>query len=96
MCFLLAQRKAMARSITDFYLNLYMKAFKITTAGHNTYTVRPMKDKANAFEISKDKESCLFFRGSTGDWSTGDFAPPFADFNILEIGKLIEFELLKI
>lgn len=72
-----------------------MRTFKITTSGLITYTVRPMKDKANAFEVSKDKENCLFFMGSTGDWSTGDFAPPFPDFNISEIGKLIEFELKK-
>ncbi|MDB5019949.1 MAG: hypothetical protein JWQ28_1076 [Pedobacter sp.] len=83
----------MARSITDFSVILYMKAFKITTAAQTTYTVSPLKEKPNAFEVSKDKESCLFFIGSKGDWSTGDFAPPFSDFDILEIGKLIEFEL---
>jgi hypothetical protein len=70
-----------------------MEAFKITTAAQTTYTVTPLKDTANAFEVSKGKKHCLFFMGSKGDWSTGDFAPPFADFNILEIGKLIEFEL---
>jgi hypothetical protein len=31
--------------------------------------------------------------GSKGQWSTGDFAPRFLDFDISEIGKLIEFEL---
>jgi hypothetical protein len=77
------------------YLILYMNAFEITTAAHTTYTVSPLKDMANAFEVSKNKEHCLFFMGSKGDWSTGDFAPPFADFNITEIGKLIEFELRK-
>lgn len=70
-----------------------MSPFEITTAAKTTYTVTPMKDKKDAFEIRKGKESCLFFLGSSGIWSTGDFAPPFLDFDINEIGKLIEFEL---
>ena len=72
-----------------------MNPFDITTAANTTYTVKPLKDKKDAFEVRKGKESCLFFLGSTGTWSTGDFAPPFADFDINEIGKLIEFELKK-
>jgi len=70
-----------------------MSPFTITTAANTTYTVSPMKDKQDAFDIRKDGESCLFFLGSSGTWSTGDFAPPFLDFDINEIGKLIEFEL---
>jgi hypothetical protein len=70
-----------------------MKNFEITTAANTTYTVLPLKDKPNAFEIRKDDEHCLFFMGSKGQWSTGDFAPPFVDFDITEIGKLIEFHL---
>jgi len=73
--------------------NKIMKSFKITTAANTTYDVKELKETPNGYEISKDDESCLFFMGSKGKWSTGDFAPPFADFNILEIGKLIEFEL---
>lgn len=70
-----------------------MKEFEITTAANTTYTVLPMKDKPDAFEIRKGQENCLFFMGSKGQWSTGDFAPPFIDFDIIEIGKLIEFHL---
>jgi hypothetical protein len=70
-----------------------MKTFKITTAANTTYTVSPMTDKPDAYEIHKDEEHCLFFMGSKGQWSTGDFAPPFIDFDIAEIGKLIEFQL---
>ena len=70
-----------------------MKSFKITTAAGTIYKVTPMKDQPSAYEISLGDESTLFFLGSTGTWSTGDFAPPFADFNVPEIGKLIEFEL---
>jgi hypothetical protein len=70
-----------------------MKAFEITTAANTAYTVTPLKNQVNAYEVSKDKEICLFFMGSKGGWSTGDFAPPFVDFDIAEIGKLIEFEL---
>jgi hypothetical protein len=70
-----------------------MKPFKITTALNTTYTVTEMKGTPKGYEIKKDAESCLFFMGSKGQWSTGDFAPPFPDFDINEIGKLIEFEL---
>jgi hypothetical protein len=72
-----------------------MKTFEITTTGQTTYKVTALKHQVNAYEVSKDTESCLFFMGSKGEWSTGDFAPPFADFEIPEIGKLIEFELKK-
>ena len=70
-----------------------MKPFQITTAKGTTYNVSAMKETPNGFEISKDNENCPFFMGSKGKWSTGDFAPPFADFDISEIAKLIEFEL---
>jgi hypothetical protein len=70
-----------------------MKPFTITTAKGTTYQVSEMKGTPNAYEVHKDAENCPFFMGSKGQWSTGDFAPPFADFNIDEIGKLIEFEL---
>ena len=70
-----------------------MKSFKITTAKGTTYDVSEMKGTPNAYEIYKDCENCPFFMGSKGQWSTGDFAPPFPDFNIDEIGKLVEFEL---
>jgi hypothetical protein len=70
-----------------------MKSFAITTAKGTTYDVSEMKGMPNGYEIYKDGDNCPFFMGSKGQWSTGDFAPPFADFNIDEIGKLIEFEL---
>jgi hypothetical protein len=70
-----------------------MKPFKITTAANTIYTVSEMKGTPNGYEISKDSETCLFFMGSKGQWSTGDFAPPFVDFDTNEIGKLIEFKL---
>jgi hypothetical protein len=70
-----------------------MKSFTITTAKGTTYDVLEMKGTPNAYEIYKDGENCPFFMGSKGQWSTADFAPPFPDFNIDEIGKLIEFEL---
>lgn len=70
-----------------------MKTFTITTATGTQYNVSPMKDQPSAYEISLGEDSTLFFLGSTGTWSTGDFAPPFADLDITEIGKLIEFEL---
>lgn len=70
-----------------------MKPFTITTAQGTNYEIADMKGTPNAFEIYKDGENCPFFMGSKGQWSTGDFAPPFTDFNIDEIGKLIEFEL---
>jgi hypothetical protein len=70
-----------------------MEKFEITTAANTTYSVVPLKDKPNAFEVRKGEEHCLFFMGSKGQWSTGDFAPPFVDFDIAEIGKLIEFQL---
>jgi hypothetical protein len=70
-----------------------MKPFQITTAKGTTYDVSEMKGTPKAFEIYKDNENCPFFMGSKGQWSTGDFAPPFPDFQTEEIGKLIEFEL---
>jgi len=70
-----------------------MKSFTITTAAGTVYKVSPMKDQPNAYEISLGEDTALFFMGSTGTWSTGDFAPPFADFDVMEIGKLVEFEL---
>lgn len=70
-----------------------MKPFQITTALGTTYTVTEMKGPPLGYEISKGSETCIFFMGSKGQWSTGDFAPPFPDFDINEIGKLIEFEL---
>lgn len=70
-----------------------MKPFQITTARGTTYEVSEMKGTPNGYEIYKDSENCPFFMGSKGHWSTADFAPPFADFEIDEIGKLIEFEL---
>lgn len=73
--------------------NITMKVFKITTAKGTTYDVAEMKGTPNGFEIYKDGQNCPFFLGSKGKWSTGDFAPPFSDFSIMEIGKLIEFEL---
>lgn len=70
-----------------------MKPFQITTAKGTTYDVSEMKGTPNGYEISKDGENCPFFMGSKGQWSTGDFAPRFLDFDISEMGKLIEFEL---
>ena len=70
-----------------------MKSFTIVTAAGTVYQVSPMADQPNAYEVSLAEDSTLFFLGSTGTWSTGDFAPPFSDFNVAEIGKLIEFEL---
>jgi hypothetical protein len=72
-----------------------MTTFEISTAAHTTYSVKPLTEPADAFEISKGQESCLFFKGSTGQWSTGDFAAPFVDFDLNEIGNLIEVARLK-